>query len=147
MHYPLPLSQNQYCLDLLKCTRIEFVINLIFQIHFRNLLSGKKSNWPKCWTRSSHSFILVSLSFLIPFSVCVCSFVCLCWTPAAQNAISNADFANFDAFNSSAAQTTAAFPSVPQAPFQPAQPGTSTYLQPPVRIMAPCPSRVVRNVT
>ncbi|XP_016363228.1 arf-GAP domain and FG repeat-containing protein 1-like isoform X1 [Sinocyclocheilus anshuiensis] len=42
---------------------------------------------------------------------------------AAQNAHSNADFANFDAFNnSSAAQTTATFPSAPQAPFQPAQP-------------------------
>ncbi|XP_026137911.1 arf-GAP domain and FG repeat-containing protein 1a isoform X2 [Carassius auratus] len=40
----------------------------------------------------------------------------------AQNANSNADFANFDAFNnSSAAQTTATFPSPPQAPFQPAQ--------------------------
>uniref|UniRef100_A0A673N6Z1 Arf-GAP domain and FG repeat-containing protein 1-like n=1 Tax=Sinocyclocheilus rhinocerous TaxID=307959 RepID=A0A673N6Z1_9TELE len=47
----------------------------------------------------------------------------------AQNANSNADFANFDAFNnSSAAQTTATFPSAPQALFQHAQPGSSSGL-------------------
>ncbi|XP_050984992.1 LOW QUALITY PROTEIN: arf-GAP domain and FG repeat-containing protein 1a [Labeo rohita] len=45
---------------------------------------------------------------------------------AAQNANSNADFANFDAFNNSAAQPTATFPSAAQAPFQPAQPGSSS---------------------
>ncbi|XP_052472311.1 arf-GAP domain and FG repeat-containing protein 1 isoform X1 [Carassius gibelio] len=47
---------------------------------------------------------------------------------AVQNANSNAEFANFDAFNSSAAPNTAAFPSAPQASFQPAQPGSSSGL-------------------
>jgi len=47
----------------------------------------------------------------------------LWWTPTAQNANANADFANFDAFKCSAAPTTAAFPSAPQDSFQPTQPG------------------------
>ncbi|XP_059390133.1 arf-GAP domain and FG repeat-containing protein 1-like isoform X2 [Carassius carassius] len=47
---------------------------------------------------------------------------------SVQNANSNAEFANFDAFNSSAAPNTAAFPSAPQASFQPAQPGSSSGL-------------------
>lgn len=53
------------------------------------------------------------------------------WPPAAQNANASTDFANFDAFGSSAAAATApsaAFPSAPHAQFQPAQPGTHTLL-------------------
>lgn len=47
---------------------------------------------------------------------------------SAQNANANADFANFDAFKSSAAPTTAPFPSAPQDSFQPSQPGSSSGL-------------------
>lgn len=69
-------------------------------------------------------YTIFRLTFLIPF-VCVC----VLWPPAAQNANASTDFANFDAFGSSAAATVpsaAAFPSAPQAPFQPAQTGTHT---------------------
>lgn len=47
---------------------------------------------------------------------------------AAQNANNSADFANFEAFGSSAAAaaaTSAAFPSTQQAPFQQTQTGTT----------------------
>ncbi|XP_067306439.1 arf-GAP domain and FG repeat-containing protein 1a isoform X4 [Pseudorasbora parva] len=47
---------------------------------------------------------------------------------SAQNANANADFANFDAFKSSAPPTTAPFPSAPQDSFQRTQPGSSSGL-------------------
>lgn len=96
---------------------------------------------------SSSSFITFCyvhhLSCHIPF---VCVRVCVLWPPAAQNANANTDFANFDAFGSSAAASSAAFQSAPQAPFPPAQAtGMHTHMHALILCLYPSITHVYRR--